>query len=359
MDWIKRNLVFVIGAAIALLLMVGAGFYTWTGYNHHSVADEELVAKYTELKRLTELNPSPGSGKVDNIKAAREQEQTVRRIFAQAQRQFEPIPAIPEGGTNVTAEAFANSLSRIITTLQREASNVSVILTPKYAFSFQQQSSLMKFAPGSVLPLSVQLGEVKVLADVLIAAKVNYLDSIQRERVSTDDNLGPQTDYLDFKSQTNDLAVITPYQFTFRCFTPELAQVLCGFASSPHGLIVKSFNVELAPITAVETTQAPLVYYQPTSTAEAPRRDPLAERYGMAGRYGMGGRAGGMGGPGGRDGYMRPPPTYAPPPVAAPGVAAPPPTVPRLVLNEKQLKVTMLVEVVKLQPTKKSARGTE
>ena len=151
-----------------------------------------------------------------------------------------------------------------------------------------------------------------------------------------------------------DLALLTPYQFTFRCFTPELAQVLCGFASSPHGIIVKSFNVELAPVTVVETPQPAPVYYQPTPTAEAPRRDPLAERYGMAGRYG------GMGGPGGRDGYMRPPPpTYTPPPVAAPVVAAPPPAAPRLVINEKQLKVTMLVDVVKLQPTKKSARGTE
>ena len=350
MDWIKRNVVFVIGAAIALLLMVGAGFYTWTGYSHHSVADEDLTTKYTELKRLTELNPNPGSGKVDNIKATREQEQTVRRMFAQAQRQFEPIPAIPEGGTNVTAEAFANSLSRIITTLQREATNASVILTPKYAFAFQQQSSLMKFAPGSMAPLSVQLGEVKVLAEVLIASKVNYLDSIQRERVSADDNVGPQTDYLDFKTQTNDLALLTPYQFTFRCFTPELAQVLCGFASSPHGIIVKSFNVELAPVTAVETPQAAPVYYQPAPTAEMPRRDPLADRYGMAGRYG---------GMGGRDGYMRPQPTYAPPPVAAPMMVAPPPTTPRPVLNEKQLKVTMLVDVVKLQPAKKPARGTE
>jgi hypothetical protein len=196
MDWIKRNLFFVIGAAVALLLMVGAGFYTWTGWSHNSKALEDLNQKYADLKGLYNQPVRAGSGKVDNIKAAREQQQQVRGVFVQAVQQFEAIPAIPEGA-NVSVEAFANSLSRTIFTLQREATNAGITLTPKYSFSFQQQSSLMKFAPGSVGPLAVQLGEVKALCDVLIAAKINSLESIQRQRVSADDQAGQQTDYLD------------------------------------------------------------------------------------------------------------------------------------------------------------------
>src|ERR1043166_8819468 len=119
MSWIKRNLLFVIGACVALLLMVGAGFYTWTGWSHHSAARDDLEGKYATLKTLMNANPNPGSGNVDNIKAAREQQQTVRRAFEQAAKHFENIPEIPEGGTNVTAEAFANSLSRTISSLQR------------------------------------------------------------------------------------------------------------------------------------------------------------------------------------------------------------------------------------------------
>jgi hypothetical protein len=341
MSWIKRNLLFVIGAAVALLLMVGAGFYTWTGWSHNSKALDDLNGKYEELKRLTNLNPNPGSGKVDNIKAAREQQQTIRSVLGQAAKQFEIIHAIPEGA-NVTVEGFANSLSRTIFSLQREATNAGVALTPKYSFSFQQQSSLMKFAAGSVGPLAVQLGEVRALCDVLIAAKVNALDSIQRERVSADDQAGQQTDYVDLKSETNELAVLTPYQITFRSFTPELALVLCGFANSPKGIIVKSINVELAPVTVVEATPAPVMIYTPAPVVETPRptqpNSAFLERYG---RYGLGKDAGGM----------RPPPTYTPPPVAAP-VAAPVSTAPRAVLNEKQIKVTMLVQVVKLLPRK-------
>ncbi len=343
MSWIKRNLIFVIGASVALLLMVGAGFYTWTRLSHHAAAREELDTKYAELKRLTELKIGPGSGKVDNIKTAREQQVELRHVLAEATKQYNPIPAIPEGD-EVTAETFARGLSRTVADLQRDATNAGVVLPPKFTFSFQQQSSLMKFAPGSLGPLAVQLGEVKALSEVLIAAKVNSVDGIQRERVSTDDQQGAQTDYLDRKSETNELAVLTPYQITFRSFTPELAQVLCGFASSPHGMIVKSFSVEPAPTATFEATIAPVMpYYAPAPVYRSPQFDADASR-GAAFQRRYGG--------GGKDGIgLQPPPAYAQPQYAAP-VPVAVSTAPRAVVDEKQLKVTMLVEVVKLQPKK-------
>ena len=49
---------------------------------------------------------------------------------------------------------------------------------------------------------------------------------------------------------TNNLAVLTPYQITFRSFTPEVAEVLARFASSPHGFVVKSINVQPAGASA-------------------------------------------------------------------------------------------------------------
>lgn len=336
MDWIKRNLFFVIGAVVALLLMVGAGFYTWTGWSHNSAALEDLNSKYEELKRLSNLNPNPGSGKVDNTKAAREQVRQVSAAFAQVANQFKPISAIPEG-TNVSVQAFAARLSRTIYDLQREATNAGVLLLqPKYEFSFRQQNQAVKFAPGSVGPLAVQLGEVKALCDLLIAAKINALESIQRERVSSDDLAGQQTDYLEMRSETNDLAVLSPYQITFRSFSPELAQVLCGFAASANGVIIKSVNVEPAAPTAADVaTSPPVTYYSPPPVAvptfPTPRSAEDGVGRGLPGRYDRGPSA----------------PvatTPAPAPVAS--------TAPRTVLNEKQLKVTMLVQVVKLLPKK-------
>jgi hypothetical protein len=122
--------------------------------------------------------------------------------------------------------------SNTIDHLQREATNNSVILPPKYKFSFEAHLGRVQFAPGSLEPLAVQLGEVKAIASILNLARINALDGIRRARVSSDDNAGPPADYLDLKSTTNELAVITPYEVTFRSFTPELASVLAGLAAS-------------------------------------------------------------------------------------------------------------------------------
>ncbi len=345
MDWIKRNLFFVIGAIVALVLLVGAGFYTWTGWSHNAKALEDINAKYEELKRLTNLNPNPGSGKLDNVKTAKEQQKTLQDLIARVAKQLEAIPSIPAEAqpTNITAEAFAQGLSTTIHRLQNEATNAGVILTPRYNFSFEQQSQAVKFAPGSVGPLAIQLGEVKVIADVLIAAKINSLDSLQRERVSADDASGPATDYLDQHSETNELAILTPYQITFRCFTPELALVVEGLAKSPHGILLKSLNVEpgLATVTDIAALPTPAVYVQPAQPTLTPPANP----------YGRRGAEEASNAFNERYGRRSPVPQVQPQPV--PGVVVPAaPTGPRTVLNERQLKVTMLVQVVKLLPKK-------
>ena len=44
--------------------------------------------------------------------------------------------------------------------------------------------------------MSVQLGEVREICNVLYRAKVNSLDTLRRVRVSADDFKGPQADYV-------------------------------------------------------------------------------------------------------------------------------------------------------------------
>ena len=243
--------------------------------------------------------------------------------------------------------------------MQRDAAKASVELPPKdskgntYSFSFAAQKESLAYAPGSLEPLSVQLGEVKAICAVLFAAKVNSLDNLRRERVSEDDNKGPQTDYLAEKSVTNELAVLSPYEVTFRCFSSELAAVLSGYGGSPSGLVVKTINVEGAPaVAASEQVAAPVaVITTPAYTAPAytppPRAEARSAEAAFNARYGLG--AGGRYGP-------RPTPQPPPPQVyAQPAPAAAPPAskggLP-LVLDEKQLKVTLMLNVVKLVPSK-------
>jgi len=359
MDWIKRNLYFLIGSLVALALMGLAGWYFYSKWELNNKILGELEGQYGELKRLHEQKPHPGSDKVDNIKAAKDQQQELRDYVRKTRPYFQlcsPIPQ-PESG-KLTSQEFSSALSRTVDQMQRDAAKVSVALPPKdskgttYSFSFAAQKESLAYAPGSLEPLSVQLGEVKAICTVLFAAKINSLDNLRRERVSEDDNKGPQTDYLSEKSVTNELAVLTPYEVSFRCFSSELASVLAGFASSPCGLmIVKTINVESAPAApANEQTAAPVFSAAPIYNNPAPpppRRGaegPVSAEAAFASRYGMGpGRGAPRPAP-------RPAPVYAQPaPSAAPSAnkgGLP------LVLDERQLKVTLMLNVVKLVPSK-------
>jgi hypothetical protein len=222
-----------------------------------------------------------------------------------------------------------------------------------YSFSFEAQKMKGSFAPGSLTSLAVQLGEVKAICDVLFQAKVNSLDSLRRESISADDanSTQSQTDYISRRSVTNDLAVLSPYELTFRGFSSELAAVLAGFGSSPYGLIVKTINVEAAPAAATEEggqtmTQQPVIA-QPVQPPP-PVSNPAAERAAMERRYGPGGPEG-RGGPANRYTPAPQPVTpVTPNPAIGPASRGGLPTV----LDERKLKVTLTVDVVKLLPTK-------
>jgi hypothetical protein len=256
MAWIKRNLSIVIGGIVALALLGGAGYYTFTKWKHNTTVGGEVRAQYDELQRISNLDPHPGNNKVDNIELARKYRDNLTNVIVRATREFEPIPRIPAVET-VTSQDFASALRRTIDQLQRESANASVNVPERYGFSFEAQRKLLNFDTASLLPLSVQLGEIKAICDVLNRAKVNSFDGIRRERVSTDDVSGPQTDYVERNSVTNKLAIISPYELSFRCFTPELAEVLMQFANSRHGFVVKSINVDIAPATTSGVGAAP------------------------------------------------------------------------------------------------------
>jgi hypothetical protein len=314
MSWIKRNLVFVVIGILAIGLLGAAGYYNYNGWSHNTTAFNKLNEIYGTLRELTGKKPSPGNEKVDNIKAAKEQEAQLRDWIQQARNSFQPIAPIPNTGADgVSSEAFAAALRRTIDQLQHEADDASVTLPPRYGFSFEAQRVLVKFSPGGLGPLAQQLGEVKAISEILFAARVNSMDGIQRVRVSEDDAGGSAADYFGGSSVTNQLAVLTPYLITFRSFSPEVAEVLAGFAASPHGFIVKTINVQPAGAYA--------------SSSDVP---------GMPGSPGPPMRA---------QPWM--PPAGGPPVAMAPGKGGL-----QTVLNEQLLRVTLVVELVKLLPTK-------
>jgi hypothetical protein len=313
MAWIKRNLIFVISLAMAVLLLAAAVFYDFTSLGHNSTAKDKLNEIYGSLQRISSNSKYLSSdGKIDNVKAASDQTAEVNAWRKKAGDYFKPIASIPNS-PKPTSEAFAAALRRTIDQLQREAVAAGVELPPKYSFSFEAQHSTVKFAAGSLEPLAVQLGEVKTISEILYAARVNSFDGVQRIRVSDDDTGGPQADYISGAAETNTLAVLTPYAITFRSFSGELATVLDAFKSSPHGFIVKGINI--SPAAQVAQNEPPAAV--PAAPTGA-----------------------------GRDPYARPIPTSPPPPALTGRGGLP------TVLNEKLLRVTMDIEIVKLLPKK-------
>ena len=266
MGWIKRNLFFVIGGVVAIVLLGAGGFYIYQGWTRNSEKAAKLNEIYDTLKSLQAQTPSPGNEKIDNAKIAKEQHRKLRLWIETSGKYFQPIPAIP--AQDLTSEAFARELRRTVDSLQHEADSAGVALPPKYDFSFSAQRPLVRFAPGSLELLAVQLGEVKAIAETVFSARANALDGIQRVRVSEGDLTGPAGDYIDDHAVTNDLAVITPYVVTFRAFTPELSRVISAFSSASNTFLIKAINIQ--PAGAASFSAAP------TPTMPDRFADPLA-----------------------------------------------------------------------------------
>lgn len=365
MSWIKRNLLFVVGSLVAVALLGLAGYFLYAKWNLNNEVLTNLNTDYEELKGLNGKNPHPGAGPIDNIKLAKQQREQLLDFLKKTRAYFEPIPRVPDL-PKITDRDFSAALSQTIEQLRTEATNASVALPPdNYSFSFTSQKSKISFAPGSLDRVAVQLGEIKALAEIFFAAKINSLDNLRRERVSADDSFGLQSDYLSDKTTTNALAVLTPYEVTFRSFSSELAAVLAGMASSPHGFLVKTVNVELAPAVAAPETPATTVT---TYTAVQPQLTPFQEQFqqqqaqqdaasAFARRYGI--SAGAMGGGANSGGVQyrglnsgQPTMTYAPPPTGVPGAAPANKGALPTVLDEKLLKITLNLYIVKLLPQK-------
>jgi hypothetical protein len=362
MSWIKRNLLFAIFSALALALVGLAGYYAYSQWTRNNTAWDSLNSDYEALKRLNSAPILPGDSKINNIDKANEQTRQLLAFIKKTRPFFQPITPIPSQ-PRISDQDFSTALGLALNRLQREATNNSVILSqPDYSFSFQAERTRVSFASAGLPALAVQLGDIKAICDVLFEAKVNSLDNIRRERVSADDASGSQSDYLTDKAITNELAVITPYEITFKSFSGELATVLSGFAGSPHGLLVKAINVKSAPPAANEqmpgTTQygvTPLqtpTYTQPAYTPSpyTQAQDAFRRRYGLGGaspdaaaayarRYGRS--------EGGGSSYQYQRPIYVPTYQPTPQVNKALPTV----LDEKQLQITLDVVVVKLRPS--------
>jgi hypothetical protein len=340
MLWLKRNLFFAAGAGAAAVLLAVGIYYLLTSVRKSKELEGQLQEKRQTLDRLYKLDPFPNATNIVKAKASRDE---VRRSIAGVQKFFAPVPF-----EKVSGLAFKTLLDNSIYELQKKAEQSSVHLPGKaYAFTFEEQKPLFQFAPGSFPGLPSQLAEIKVICGALFDAKINRLVNLRRARLTTDDSLGG-TDYHNLSITTNAVTsvVSTPYEVTFHSFSSELAGVLENCYKSPHGLLVKALVVE--PVSAqIQVAEAPPPAVVPPPVAfqpQPPTVTPPPRR---------GGKDEGPPPDLSRGPVGRPPPTAVPgrpPPFGPPATAAPAAVTGaglQTVLNERLLKVTMLLSVLK------------
>jgi hypothetical protein len=338
MSWLKKNLVLVVGGVVVFALLGGAGFFLWSQKQQADGVTGELEGLITEYQNLTGRDPFPSP---ENIEATKAEQKRMAEFLEDCRRHFAPTST----QTNIDSAAFKEVLENTIADLEKDARQSGVNLPDKFQFTFRAQRNTTVFAPNELLPLTSQLADIRAICDVLFKARVHSLSGIRRVPVSTTNDVGSTEFLTNFKITTNAVtsARVATYEFTFQGFSGELAGVLDGFVRSPHCLIVKNVNVEVASTAAASAEGEAAPAYAPGMLPTLPSLTPEQR---MRQRYG---NMRGPGGAGGRSPYGRPGAPIAAPPVATPMtpvVAAP--RGPETVLDEKPLKITMLVDSVRL-----------
>jgi len=323
MSWIKRNLWFVVSAAVGLLLTGYCAYLLYGALGVNAGVSDDYRATLSSLSELQQKNPYPSK---ENIKAAQADQERVREFSAEFKKIFAPFPNPPIKDE----KGFETYLADKLVQFRAEATNAGVSYPSGYDFGFSGLVGKLNYPSANIQPWMQQLQEVGAILDIVFAAKVNYFYQDKRVPVSSDD--AAMEDCLQAASVTNTWGVVTPYQIKFRGFSGDLAAVLEGFARSSNCFIVKAVNVvqdtsagAQSPVQPVAS--APTVTYRMQYAAPAPQS-----------RFRGPNPGGGL--------PVQPRATMVAVPVAQTAAMNVPPA---MILSESPLLITMSVDAVKLK----------
>ena len=244
MAWVKRNLWLVISGVVALALLGVGGWYLWSAIQKNKQVDTDINQIKSEIEALLGKQPTPNA---QNLADAKKQLERLNAFMLTAKKQFPPTPPPSQPLDN---QSFKSLLQTTVDELHKQASSVGIHVETNYYFTFENERLPVMFPPETLRPLSERLSEVKLLASILFKARVNRLVGIRRAMVPGERVVpaGPTaaSDYLPAQARANADTGMTlwPYEITFNCFSPELATVLDSLQRVEYGLVVKSVTSE-------------------------------------------------------------------------------------------------------------------
>src|SRR6266436_8439554 len=162
MNWLKRNLFLVAGGVVALALLGFAVFFLLTRKTMVDEVTAELNTRTEEWKQLVASDPYPNQ---ENIERAKAEQKKLAGFLDQTRKFFVPVASFP---TNLDGATFKNLLETTIAELVHDAdkSGVSLPSSNRYDFTFKPQRSSLDFAPATLVPLAMQVSEIKAICDV-------------------------------------------------------------------------------------------------------------------------------------------------------------------------------------------------
>lgn len=340
MDWIKRNIGLVGSLAVGLVLLGVAGWFLSMKKETADGATTQLDEATQKLKTLYNRDPRPNQ---ENIKAGKEDAQKVEAFVASLEPHFIP-PQLPK---DITGRSFGLLMDEMLNSLRQTAKRYSVKLPQDYKFGFASQATNVNIPAESLSSLVLYLHDVDALGRAVFSAKVNSIEGIKRPSVPSDETLG-SLDFLTEKPVTNEWTIATPYEISFKGFSPNIAEVLAALQKLKSFVAVKNMSVGPASADQADGTPggASGLGMRMDSMPAGPSSSDMA-------RYGLGGGGGGSR-------YGRAPRAFAPVvPVA--------PVAPRThgpIVDEQLLQVILSLDIVRPVPAQKNqpapvASGTD
>ena len=252
MSWIKRNLSLVISGVIALGLFGLGGWYLYSAIDKNKSVDNEISGAKAEIDRLLNAPVTPNDA---NLKLAKQEAAKIAAFIADAKKQFPPTPPPPVALNN---QSFKELLQTTVDGLHKQASSVGIKLEPTYYFTFDQHRLPVMFPPETLRPMADQLNEVERLASILFKSRINRLVGMRRAAVPGESTTPPAGgaaggntagDYLNVQPRGNAETgmALWPYEVTFDCFTAELGAVIEALGRGENGFILKAPVVDVLP----------------------------------------------------------------------------------------------------------------
>lgn len=216
MNFLKKNMVLVVGGAISLLLALILVVVLIRVRSSYVRVQRELNLEQQKLVRLNQRDPYPSDENVEIIQTN----------YVVLQKFFRELMALLRQGQEepraIEPAEFPVRLDRTIRALWQKAAAQKVVLPQRFAFGFDRYMLGTLPAREDVYRLVIQLDTIAHLCDVLFQCKINELVSVERPlfeaslRISTE-----ETQWEAQEEQPELQEEEIPYQDPSKLFTRE------------------------------------------------------------------------------------------------------------------------------------------